>query len=64
MFTRSFLATLLVFGHVSMVHGEEDIFAEYRAMFGDDSPAILVEMDGEALWSTPAGCERPNLGIL
>jgi len=61
MFTRSFLATLLVLGHVPMVHAEEDIFAEYRAMFGDDSPAILVEMDGEALWSTPAGTKGVTL---
>ncbi|MEZ5457420.1 MAG: sulfur oxidation c-type cytochrome SoxA [Lysobacteraceae bacterium] len=61
MINRFALSVLLVFGQSALLHAEEDIFAEYRAMFGDDSPAILVEMDGEALWSTPAGEKNTSL---
>lgn len=41
--------------------GEEDIFAEYRAMFGDDNPAELVEMQGEEVWNAVRGPKQASL---
>lgn len=40
---------------------EQDIFAEYRAMFGDDNPAELVEMQGEEVWNAVRGPKRASL---
>lgn len=47
---------------------DANIFAQYREMFGDDNPAELVEMQGEALWKVPRGpksvsLERCDLGL-
>ncbi|MCC6506926.1 MAG: sulfur oxidation c-type cytochrome SoxA [Aquimonas sp.] len=55
------LITLIASVPPHLAKAEEDIFAEYRAMFGDDSPAVLVEMDGEALWSAPGGEKNVSL---
>lgn len=41
--------------------GEEDIFAQYREMFGDDNPAELMELQGEELWKTPGGPKKASL---
>jgi sulfur-oxidizing protein SoxA len=41
--------------------GEQDIFAEYRAMFGDDNPAELVEMQGEEVWNAVRGPKQASL---
>ncbi len=38
-----------------------DMFAEYRAMLGDDNPAELVEMQGEELWNTARGPKAASL---
>lgn len=54
---------LALLGSSSAALGESDeaIFAEYRAMFGDDNPAELVEMIGEELWSSPNGPLQADL---
>lgn len=38
-----------------LAQNDDNIFAQYRAMFGDDNPAELVEMQGEELWKTARG---------
>lgn len=52
------------------VYAQDDagVFAQYRAMFGDDNPAELVEIQGEELWKTARGpnqvsLEKCDLGI-
>lgn len=47
---------------------DPNVFAQYRAMFGDDNPAELVEMQGEELWKTARGpgkvsLEKCDLGL-
>ena len=41
--------------------GDEDRFAEYRAMLGDDNPAELVQMQGEELWNRVRGPKSSSL---
>lgn len=41
---------------------DSDPIAEYRAMFGDDNPAIFWEMRGEELWKTRRGPKNADLG--
>ena len=55
------LALLLGVAQGAAVAEEENPFAEYRAMFGDDNPAELVEMQGEELWNTPGGPKQATL---
>lgn len=40
---------------------DDNIFAQYREMFGDDNPAELVEMQGEELWRTARGPKNATL---
>ncbi|MEQ1437916.1 sulfur oxidation c-type cytochrome SoxA [Fontimonas sp. SYSU GA230001] len=40
---------------------DSDPIAEYRAMFGDDNPAIFWEMRGEELWKTARGPKNADL---
>ena len=40
---------------------DEDIFAQYREMFGDDNPAELVEWQGEEIWTEPSGPHDKSL---
>ena len=40
---------------------ETDPIAEYRAMFGDDNPAVFSEMRGEELWKTKRGAKNADL---
>lgn len=61
------LLTLLIAAPLA-AQDDANIFAQYREMFGDDNPAELVEMEGEALWKTPRGpkqasLERCDLGL-
>ncbi len=39
----------------------DDIFAQYREMFGDDNPAELIELQGEDLWSQTRGPKKASL---
>ena len=64
------MATMMVLLGAAPAIAQDDanIFAQYREMFGDDNPAELVEMEGEALWKTPRGpkqasLERCDLGL-
>ena len=41
--------------------GDENIFAQYREMFGDANPAELVEMQGEQVWRTARGPRKATL---
>lgn len=40
---------------------DENIFAQYREMFGDDNPAELVEFEGEILWAAARGPKNVSL---
>ena len=40
---------------------DDNIFAQYRAMFGDDNPAELVAIQGEELWKTARGPQQVSL---
>ena len=40
---------------------DDDTFAEYREMFGDDNPADFVVEDGEALWQEVRGPKNASL---
>ena len=47
---------------------DANVFAQYRAMFGDDNPAELMEIQGEELWKTARGpnnvsLEKCDLGL-
>lgn len=44
-----------------LAQSDDNIFAQYRAMFGDDNPAELVEMQGEELWRTARGPNHASL---
>jgi sulfur-oxidizing protein SoxA len=55
------LALLLAGAQGAAVAGDENPFAEYRAMFGDDNPAELVEMQGEELWNAARGPKQATL---
>lgn len=44
-----------------LAQDDANIFAQYREMFGDDNPAELVEMQGEALWKTARGPKNVSL---
>ncbi|MES0874707.1 sulfur oxidation c-type cytochrome SoxA [Sinimarinibacterium thermocellulolyticum] len=48
-------------GSAAQPEPEQDPIAEYRAMFGDDNPAVFWEMRGEALWTTPRGPKNRSL---
>lgn len=41
--------------------GDEDMFAQYREMFGDDNPAALVEDQGRDLWRQARGPKKASL---
>jgi L-cysteine S-thiosulfotransferase len=52
----------------SLADSATDSIARYREMLAEGNPAELYEMQGEALWSTPAGpknatLERCDLGL-
>jgi L-cysteine S-thiosulfotransferase len=55
------LGLLLTGVAVAAGDGDENMFAEYRAMFGDDNPAELVEMQGEELWNAARGPKQATL---
>lgn len=55
------LATALVLAASSATGAEDDIFAQYRAMFGDDNPAELTEFQGEDLWNEVRGPKQVSL---
>jgi sulfur-oxidizing protein SoxA len=55
------LALLLAGAQGAQAAGDENPFAEYRAMFGDDNPAELVEMQGEELWNAARGPKQATL---
>lgn len=40
---------------------QDDPFAEYRAMMGDDNPAIFVIEEGAELWTRPQGPKQASL---
>lgn len=58
---RLLFAMILAVPVATVQAGEEDIFAEYRAMFGDDNPAELVEMQGEEIWNAVRGPKQVAL---
>lgn len=55
------LGFLLAGMGTASAEGDDNMFAEYRAMFGDDNPAELVEMQGEELWNTERGPKQVSL---
>jgi len=61
--------TAMLTATVAMVVGaEQGVFDEYRAMMGDDNPAIFVIDEGEEYWFEPAGpnqvtFEQCDLGL-
>ena len=55
------LCLLLGGAQAASAEGDDDMFAEYRAMFGDDNPAELVEMQGEELWNAERGPKKVSL---
>lgn len=40
---------------------DDNPFAQYREMFGDDNPAELVEFEGEILWAEARGPNNVSL---
>ncbi len=54
------VAALLVLSPSAFAQ-DEDVFAQYREMFGDDNPADLVSWDGEDLWSEARGPKNATL---
>ena len=70
---RRFFSTVLsgvpmLLWALSSVADTDGVFDEYRAMFGDDNPAIFVIDEGEELWLTEAGpkgvtLENCDLGL-
>ncbi len=48
-------------GVVVAQQSDDDIFAEYREMFGDDNPAELIEWQGEDLWKEARGPKQASL---
>ncbi|HSG60002.1 MAG TPA: sulfur oxidation c-type cytochrome SoxA [Pseudomonadales bacterium] len=40
---------------------DDDVFAEYRAMMGDENPAIFTIEEGQELWETPMGPKNVSL---
>lgn len=66
--TRPFRKTLLLAlalalapATASLAQSGNDVFAEYRAMFGDDNPAELAEMQGEEIWRAVQGPKQVSL---
>lgn len=57
----AFAALALVAALPLLAQDDANIFAQYREMFGDDNPAELVEMQGEALWKTARGPKNATL---
>ena len=61
--------TAMLAATLTMVVGaEQGVFDEYRAMMGDDNPAIFVIDEGEEYWFEPAGpnqvtFEQCDLGL-
>lgn len=53
------VAALLVLSPAAFA--QDDIFAQYREMFGEDNPADLVSWDGEDLWSEARGPKDASL---
>ncbi|HWT16555.1 MAG TPA: sulfur oxidation c-type cytochrome SoxA [Patescibacteria group bacterium] len=58
---RLLVALILTVPVATVQAREDDIFAEYRAMFGEDNPAELVEMQGEELWNAARGPKQVAL---
>lgn len=56
--TLSLAAMLLA---ASAVAQDDDVFSQYREMFGDDNPAELVDIQGEELWYQPGGPAKQSL---
>lgn len=59
---RKEFATILL-GLLPLAGGaaEQSLFDDYRAMFGDDNPAVFVIEDGADYWVTPAGPKQATL---
>ena len=49
-FIRGISAVLIGLWSAMLFSETEGVFDEYRAMFGDDNPAIFVIFDGEEIW--------------
>ncbi|MBD2860231.1 sulfur oxidation c-type cytochrome SoxA [Spongiibacter sp. KMU-158] len=45
---------------VNSAIAQDDPFAEYRAMMGDDNPAIFVSEEGADLWQAPNGPKQAS----
>ncbi len=58
---RGWLAALLLMTGASSVFAEDDPFAEYREMMGDDNPAIFVIEEGADYWTQPQGPKDASL---
>ena len=58
---RGVLVIAAWFAACSVAAQDANIFAEYRAMFGDDNPAALVEMQGQELWNAERGPHKVSL---
>ncbi len=59
--SRMIVALVLIVPMAVVQARADDVFAEYRAMFGDDNPAELVEMQGEELWNAVRGPKQAAL---
>lgn len=60
-FTTGFLVLAGTVVGATAIAQEEDVFAQYREMFGDDNPAELVDIQGEELWFEPGGPNQKSL---
>lgn len=58
---RGTMAALMSLSFAATAQEGEDMFAEYREMFGDDNPATFVVEDGEALWAEARGPKNASL---
>lgn len=55
------IAVTSMIGASAFAQTASDQLAEYRSMLADGNPAELYEMEGEELWSTPAGPKNATL---
>ena len=46
---------------VAVAQDDDDVFAEYREMMGDENPAIFTIEEGQELWETPMGPNNVSL---
>jgi sulfur-oxidizing protein SoxA len=58
---RTLSAVVLAVASATAQARQDEMFAVYRAMLGDDNPAELVEMQGEELWNAVRGPKQASL---